>query len=166
MDNAKFALGVALVALIVGAGGYFYPQAKQAFGEIGTRWPNGIYVGTIANAPSKVSNFAFGASCFLAPSAATIAATTTVSVDCQATAGWSAAGTSALGGVSSGDAIQFELSTTTAGASGPGGLVVTGASASTTAGYITVRLLNLTGTTFTWPTTGVASGTASYLDLR
>lgn len=168
-----------IVVALIAIGGYFYPTVQRLAGaiegpttfgilgttqiKIGTNCANGFKYSTCSG--TAVNGLNTG-TCFLAPSATTIAATTTVSVDCQATAGFAAAGTSALTGVTSGDAVQFMLSTTTAGATGPGGLVATSASASTTAGYITVRILNLTGTTFTWPTIGSASGTAYYLVTR
>lgn len=166
MDKAKIALGVALVALVVAAGGYFYPTvaktAAQTFGEIGTRYPNGIWVGTIGSA-TREANLSMGP-CYFAPSATTIAASTSIAVDCQATAGVAAAGESALAGVLNNDNIQITLSTTTArsGVGSSGSLVVGGASASSTPGYITVWLWNQTGTTYTWPTVGSASGTAYY----
>lgn len=34
MDKAKFALSVAVVAVIIAIGGYFYPTAKAAYGAI------------------------------------------------------------------------------------------------------------------------------------
>ena len=61
-----------------------------------------------------------------------------------------------------GDAVAVTLSTTTAGTLYMG-LQVAGASASTTSGYITVRLTNMLGDTFTWPLTGAATGTATYI---
>lgn len=104
-----------------------------------------------------------GGTCYFAPPASTITASTSISIDCQGTAMFSTTAQSALTGVTTNDNVILTLSTTTAGTSNNSlGLVVEGASASSTAGYITVRLGNLTGTTFTWPTTGSASGTASY----
>ncbi len=107
-----------------------------------------------------------GGQCYIQPYATTIAATSTDRVDCQATAAVGgivpAAGVDvALTGVTFGDNVVANLSTTTTGST-VGGLVLEGVSASTTAGYIQLSVLNLTGTTFTWPTTGVATGTASY----
>lgn len=107
--------------------------------------------------------------CYLAPGVATIAASTTISIDCQATqapGGSATYTTSALTGVILGDNVLVQLSTTTAQTatqSGSGsGLSISGASASTTSGYITLRLYNGTGATFTWPVGSAASGTASY----
>lgn len=132
-----------------------------------------IFSGAITNS----STFAQGSSgttinrvntgtCYLAPTAATVAASTTVAVTCQATKAWNAAGTfgvSALSGVTMNDNVVLTLSSTTAGTTFLG-LQVSGASASTTSGYIIVHLTNWTGNTYTWSTTaGVASGTASYI---
>lgn len=107
--------------------------------------------------------------CYIYPYTATIFASSTVQVDCQATAAAGTAGAiAALPGVQANDYVQATLSTTTQGtiATGTGGLVLAGASASTTAGYITLRITNLTGAAFTWPTTGAATGTAYYWSSR
>lgn len=100
--------------------------------------------------------------CYIRPYAATITASSTAKVDCQGTAAWNASGVSALTGVTAGDWVQAKLATSTAGTTS-NGLVITGASASTTPGFIELYISNLTGGTFTWPTSGTASGTASYL---
>lgn len=115
--------------------------------------------------------------CYIMPTATTIAATTTVSVDCQATLAVGNPNTAetALTGVTSGDTVVAQLSTTTAilngntfsGSGVNGGLVILGASPSTTAGYIVLRLYNAFGATYTYPTFPVggvnASGTVSYI---
>ncbi len=103
--------------------------------------------------------------CYILAYAATIAASTTAKVDCQATAAIYNTNTSravALTGVTAGDFVQASLATSTAGTTS-NGLVISGASASTTAGYIELYVTNFTGGTFTWPITGAATGTASYL---
>lgn len=102
--------------------------------------------------------------CYIQAYAATIAATSTATVECQGTAfvrTITTAFTSALTGITSSSAVQAELSADTAGTT-VGGLVLTAAQASTTSGYITLRIYNATGGTFTWPTTGSATGTVSY----
>jgi hypothetical protein len=110
--------------------------------------------------------------CYIKAYATTIAATSSAVVDCQATAAVSASGIGALAGVTFGDAVAAQLSTTTAlgapiGVATPrmGGLVIRGASASSTAGVITLLIGNETGDTYTWPLTGSATGTASYIVL-
>lgn len=104
--------------------------------------------------------------CYIQAYATTIAASSTVAVDCQATAavgGITTANDVALTGVTFGDFVVGNLSTTTAAAGGAFmGIIANGVSASTTAGYLSVRITNLSGTTFTWPTTGTATGTISY----
>lgn len=121
----------------------------------------GMTVGSTGTALARLN----AGTCYLAPYATTIAATSSATVDCQATAAinlTTAINWSALPGVTFGDNPQMTLSTTTAGTT-VGGLAITAAAASTTAGVISLRIYNATGATFTWPTTGTASGTASYL---
>lgn len=103
--------------------------------------------------------------CYIKAYAATIAASSTAAVDCQATAVVDPSGASALTGVTMGDNVLVQLSTTTAQLSTAGnlGLTITGASASTTSGYIVLRIANMLGTTFTWPIGTAATGTASYI---
>ena len=103
--------------------------------------------------------------CYIQPYATTIAATSTAKVDCQGTAAVYDINTArdvALTGVTTGDYVQVRLATSTAGTTSLG-LNITGASASTTPGYIELYIANMTGATYTWPTTGTATGTASYL---
>lgn len=100
--------------------------------------------------------------CFFAPSGTTVAASTTVAIDCQNTATVGANGESALTGVTTGDKVVLTAATST-GSSTYLGTDVTGCSASSTPGFITCNFSNGTGGTFTWPTTGTASGTASYI---
>ena len=98
--------------------------------------------------------------CFIKAYSATISATSTAQVDCQATQNDSSA-ISALAGVTYGDNVIATLGTSTAGTLG--GLVLEGAAASSTSGYLTLYIANLTGTTYTWSTTAAATGTASYI---
>lgn len=141
---------------------------------------------SMSGALSLTSTFTLGSSgtshtrlnsgqCYFNPTAATIVASTTVDIDCQATAAVgvpNSLSAAALTGVTSGDNVVAVLSTSTAAFNGTtvtsgGGLVLVGASASTTSGYIRLRLYNAMGTTYTYPvqtTGGVnASGTASYI---
>lgn len=174
MNKASLALGVALVALVVGAGGYFFPAAvSQALGEIGTRFPNGLSVGNSAAVPGGVAptarKFTLGLTgdaigtvnfgqCAIWSGSATITASTTTTVDCSST-GFSG-GT--LNGLTAGDPI-FAVATTSLSTSF-GGVNIIAAVASSTAGYVTLSLANQTGATFTW--TNTASSTIRYLDLR
>lgn len=84
--------------------------------------------------------------CNIHAPANTIAATSTQLLGCHA--GTSNA-LSALTGVSAGDSCLLTAPTTTSTGSN-GGLVITGVSASSTQGYIDVRVANLTNSTFTW----------------
>lgn len=174
--------------------GGVYSLSEQSFGE-------GIAVGTtrqfvisrlgvitssasqaLSGAVALTSTFKVGSAgtainrwnrgiCFVKPYATTIAASSTATVDCQATAatGSITGPTSALAGVAFGDVVNTTLSTTTASGGGVTGSTVTGmglaiqgASASTTQGYITLIVANQTGGTYTWPLTGIATGTVSY----
>jgi hypothetical protein len=122
---------------------------------------SGIKLNSTSDTISRINS----GQCYIQPYATTIAASTTAKVDCQATAAVgsiSTANDAALNGVSTGDYVQVTLATSTAGTTS-NGLVISGANASTTAGYIQLNISNLTGTTFTWPTSGTASGTAMYL---
>lgn len=172
MTNKKVLVALVVVALIA-IGGYFKkPQVQQIVGAAsGTfhsnveEFASGLRIG-VTGTVNKQQNVGL---CYIYPYAATIFASSTVQVDCQATAAGGTAGAiAALTGVQANDFVLATLSTTTQGtvAIGTGGLVLAGASASTTAGYVTLRITNLTGTAFTWPTTGNASGTAYYITGR
>lgn len=120
---------------------------------------------TIGSSGTAVAQLNYG-SCQLQPDSATIAASTTARVTCHAS-NWSAgqAAFSALTGITSSSKIVASLSTTTAGSTFEG-LVLTGVTASTTAGFIETRISNQTGTTYTWPVTGSASGTMQYIGIK
>lgn len=130
---------------------------------------------TLGASGTAVANLAIG-TCYIRPRATTIVASSTAIVECQGTA---AIGTpytvlggtqTALTGVASGDFVQVQLATTTAMGGSAGsqnlGLVIIGATASSTQGFIQLLIANNTGGTFTWPTTGSASGTASFISSR
>lgn len=137
--------------LVADAGGDFESDVAAVFSST-------FKLGSSGTSVSRINT----GTCYFAPPAATIVATTTKTVDCQATAAVSASGESALPGVAVGDSVVLTLSTTTAGVM-PGSMLVTnGCTASSTQGYITCGLSALNGT-YTWPVTGTASGTASYI---
>lgn len=103
--------------------------------------------------------------CYIQAYATTIAASSTGIVDCQATkavGGVTTANDVALVGVSPGDNVVVELATSSQSTT-YGGINVDAASASTTPGFIQLYIVNSTGTTYTWPTTGSATGTVSYV---
>lgn len=91
----------------------------------------------------------------------TISASSSVQVDCQSGTGTQTA-LSNLPAWAAGDKtfLSFASSTPTT----IQGLIINGASASTTAGFITAIISNHTGTTFTW--TALASSTLQYLFIR
>lgn len=169
---------IAIVAILVLVGGNQSGQVPNTYGNAGTRFPHGVSINTatppssngfiIGDNGSEITGLNMG-TCYIAPYASTIAASSTVVVDCQGTAGWDAAGdtvtgSSALSGVVSGDVINAFLATSTAGVYG--GIHIAGGIASSTAGHIELRITNFTGTTYTWPTTGTASGTAYFVAKR
>lgn len=173
MENITKWSGV--VALVILAILYFVPHGSMKLGAVSgtTTYDN---IGLLTLKVGTTCNDGFGyagcngtqiarinsGQCFFAPAGTTITASTTVAVDCQATAMISTTAAAALTGVTLGDNVQVTISTTTSQV-GYGGLLLAGASASSTSGYITLRIYNATGGTFTWPVVGTASGTASYL---
>lgn len=177
MQNAKNAFILSLVAIVIAIGGYFFPQMEKTLGStFGTRFPDGISVGVgaplpttkgaliIGSAGTQISNIVAG-TCYVKAYATTIAATSTAIVDCQATALVSQNGISALSGVKTNDIVQVTIATSSEPVAS-GGLILQSAAASTTAGYIQLNIFNGTGTTYTWPTTGAATGTAFYTSMR
>ena len=115
---------------------------------------------TVGDTGTKVAGVNFG-SCVIRASSQTITATTTQTADCVGGNGTSA-GTTALPGITLGDSIILTMGTNTP--TTVGGIHILGASASTTAGYITVKLYNATGGTFTW--TDTASSSFQYRAFR
>lgn len=181
MSNKK-SLILSLVAILLAIGGYFFPQVPSIVSNtlgstFGTRFPDGISIGKGAPLPTtqgaliigktgtQINNISAG-TCYIKAWATTIAATSSAYVDCQATALVGANGFAALPGVLNGDAVQVTLATSTEPVSPYGGLFVASAAASTTNGYIQLEITNLTGGVFTWPSNGVASGTAYYTSMR
>lgn len=151
---------IALVAIVIAIGGYFYPQVQSAiirsFGgitnydevdasamRIGSGCNNGV--GSSCTA-SRIDAFNTS-TCNLVGSAYTIAATSSALFDCAAT------------GVVSGDNVDINFSTSTV-ATNLVGWLITGRIASTTQnGFITLRVSNLTGASAVLPAE-LASSTA------
>jgi len=154
----KNAGAVALIAMVIAIGGYFYPQISGSI-KVGTVSGETNYssVGAagLKLGPNCGDSFSssgcqkiaqekfFGpvtaaASCQLITVGATVAASSTAAFDCPVT------------GVLSGDAVFAEQSTTT-----PSGTAQTwqvlGASASTTAGFVTLTVYNPTSVAATVP---------------
>lgn len=146
---------VAVLALVVGSvalvGGN--QQAATGFGGVttGTAFPHGISVGTQANSATNIASVWVGTGSLIGPNYTSLAASTTLPFDI------------AVSGVQSGDVVFAQFATSTQTGTGAGWLV-TQASASSTAGYITLRVLNNTGAAATIPQS-VAS-TTEYLIAR
>lgn len=184
MSNKTLTIGLILVAILA-VGGYLFPKMSTGTGLFGstacssiTCLSGGLRLVTDAGGDfeadvasvfggtvSLTSTFKLGANgttesrinsgfCNIQASGTTIAASSTKVVDCGA----GTTGGTALTGVTAGDRCFLGQSTTTPATSN--GLIIAGASASSTAGFITAVLSNLTGATFTW--TAAASTSLPY----
>ena len=144
---------VAIIAII----GLFTPIAKDFLGAVGSRFQNGLAVGTttvvtqekltIGNQGTAVGNLLFGnCNIFASTTAArTISATTTATYDCQSAqplGTFLSVGT-AISGILYGDKVFLTQPTTTPTTAE--GVNLLSAEASTTAGFIRVRFFNGTG---------------------
>lgn len=152
-SNIKLWIAVVVVAIIAFIG--VFTPVKQAvqglFGGV-TNYDevdlSALKVGPSATA-TRLSDLQFGTCSLIAPSY-TVAATTTVPMDCAIT------GVVATDGVFA----QFASSTATT----YGGWSIRGASASTTAGFVTISVVNGTGASGLIPAS-IAS-TTKYIILR
>ncbi len=187
--TSQKSLWVALIAVaIIAVAGVLLPQTKAVLS--GTVSPsdisatnftevtasNGMSIasggmsitsgGLTLGTTNTVAGLNFG-TCFIHAYAATIGASTTAQVDCQASQVIPPTGAgTALSGIVLGDTLPaVKLGSTTVGTLF-GGLRLRAAEASTTAGFITLFVENDTGATYTWSTTQNATGTATYLTTR
>ncbi len=140
---------VSLVVMVAGllmVGGNSQPKQEAAGAATpGTRFPHGLTVGLggSVNSPTNLALYEQG-TCTITANAS-IAATSSALVDCAAT------------DVVASDVVSLTLQASTTLASQ---YVITSAIASTTAGHIQLRLLNLTGTAATpTATNGFGSST-------
>lgn len=132
MDKINLTLGVALVAIVIAIVGYYYPTVTGPLpGGISTYDEVDASALKIGTNGSRVGPIIAG-TCSLIMSNYTIAATTTVAADC------------AVSGVVSGDIVFANFATSTANF---GGWLVPQSSASSTSGFITLRITNTTGAT-------------------
>ena len=106
---------------------------------------------------TQVNRVNFG-TCYVQASATTIAASSTVTVDCQAS---TSGANTALTGVTAGDIVNVQFATTTP--TTYAGLQILGASASSTTGFITMKVQNNTGATYTWTS---AASTTNYIVIH
>lgn len=142
-------IGLIVVALIAIAG-WFSPTVVKSLGGV-TNYDevdaSALKVGGTMG--TRMSGFAFG-TCSLIASSYTVAATTTIGMDCAVT------------GVVPTDGVFAQFATSTQ--IGSGGWQIRGASASSTAGFITMSVVNGTGASSLIPAS-IAS-TTKYIVLR
>lgn len=146
-----------LIAIVIAVGAYFYPSAAQIASNFGgvTNYDEvdatALKIG--GSSGSRVGPIIAG-TCALTGMDASASATTTSNYDCAVT------------GVVSGDTVFAQLATTTS--SVPNSIVsfaALSAKASTTAGFITVRVANFSGTAVVPSTLQIGSST-NYLVLH
>lgn len=163
MQNKNLWIAVIAVAIIA-IGGYFYPKAVAFVGGItnyDTVSASGIQIGSGCNngfgvcTGTLVSRVNTGF-CNIQANSNTVTASTSKAVDCVNVAG-TAPGT-ALSGITAGDKCFLQEATTTSPNS-TSGLILLGASASSTSGFITANVFAY-GTNFTW--TALASSSWPY----
>ncbi len=115
---------------------------------------NSVTVGTNGTALAGVKT----GGCTIWAPAQTITATTSQQVECQSATDGSL--TSGLTGITADSTCHLTMASSTNTTLGT--LVVGGASASSTAGSIVARIINFTGTTFTWDATASSSAKWKY----
>lgn len=140
---------VALVALVIGSVALVGDQSASTStlgaSTPGTRFPHGITIGLPSNSPTNIGDIKVG-TCNLLGMDASQAASSTASYDCAVT------------GVVSGDLVFAALSTTTSNTSVLN-WAVTASKASTTAGFITLRVSNFSGAAVAPSISAVGSST-------
>lgn len=160
MTNLQLLWSGVLVAIVIAIGAYFFPQqaqeAVQLAGSVGTRFPNGLAVGstasvtqnklTIGNSGTALGNV-ISANCALIGTDVSQAASSTVPYDCAVT------------NVTSSFRTWAQIATSTPFKT-LGGWDIVASKASTTAGYVTVLLSNNTEAAAVPSVTGVGSSTS------
>ena len=155
----KYLLGGALAILGGVIGAHLVQVEYMGFGATTARttitnpWTFGSTT-RMGSSGTDIERFNSGF-CNIRSSSNTITASSTATVDC---AGGSL-GNTALTGVTAGDKVFLMFATTTSTTFG--GLKISGVSASSTSGYITAKIYNGTGTTFTW--SAAASTSLQYI---
>lgn len=147
-------LMVALFITVALVGGNNQSGADFGASTPGTRFPHGITIGLPANSPTNLGDVKIGTGALIVGSGAggTVSASSTAVFDL------------AVPGMVSGDlptSVAFSTSTAPSpewGATSPKWLII-GQKASTTAGYITVLVLNQTGGSASLSASGIASTT-------
>ncbi len=143
-SNAALWVGI-LIAIVIAIGGYFFPQQiKQEAGAIvgsitnGTNFKYGISVGSVPTLGVAPTNFAkiLAGNGVLIMSSFTVAASSSVAADIAVT------------GAISTDLVFSQFATSSANGAG---WLVTQASASSTPGFVTLRIVNNTGASAVLP---------------
>lgn len=149
MSNRNLTIGL-VVAIVIAIAGLFapvLPNGQSVYQGIttGTNFKYGISVGNTAALGVVPTNFSkiLGGTCSLIAGTYTIAASSSIAVDCAVT------------GAVSGDLVQAWFATST---SNGAGWLVTQSSASSTAGFITLRIVNNNGVSLLLPAS-IASST-------
>ncbi|MDE2101556.1 MAG: hypothetical protein KGL39_30200 [Patescibacteria group bacterium] len=171
----KFIAGAAAVLSLINLGLVIlsFHSSQQLFGAVGgklienydpyVRYNGGVNTALpfkttstmqLGSNGTAIAQESFG-SCKIWTAAHTIAATSSQQIVCQ---GGSGGNITAITGIPANGTCALTMASSTNTKLGT--LIVAGASASSTAGSIVARLVNLTGTTFTW--TAAASSSAQW----
>lgn len=142
--------GLILLVALLGLVGGNHQSVDQRAGSVttGSAFPHGVSIGLAVNSPTNVAEIHTG-TCALIYTNSSIIASSSTAFDCAVT------------GIVSTDVVFAQTSTTTAAAAG---WAIVGASASSTAGYITFNIVNNTGATGNIPR-NIASSTP-YLVIK
>lgn len=146
-----------VVGLVVGIVlGYAYMASQTRFGGVTNL--DGLAIGsdgltvsgssTFGSGGTAIPKILFGTNCTFVGMNVSQAATTTAAYDCAVT------------GVVAGDTVVVQSPTTTPTTAGVGGWRITGANASSTSGFITVKWFNGTGGAAIPSATAVGSSTS------
>jgi len=151
---------VALVAIVIAIGGYFFPHVAgtllggttnyDTIGITGLQLGSGCGSNGGTCVGSTVSGFNFG-TCNLDSGAGTIAAFQTKTFDC----GGGSLGETALTGITAGDNVSITMPTTTPAS--VNSVAITGVAASSTTGFITISFTNGSSSAVTLPITATSS---------
>jgi hypothetical protein len=162
MTKEKIALGIAILALVV-AGVAIVKGGNASFGGT-TEFQKKSFVEGLFAGNSRQLEITRNGALKIGDNGATFAelkATTCnlIGTDGSQTASTTVAYDCAITGIASGDVVLAQLATTTVYVGGSAGWLITASKASTTSGYITVLLSNLTGSNRVPSASNVGSST-------
>lgn len=169
---AIWLLSIVVVILLIVVGAVAYFSSSSTSGRGGTSNADTISLGgslLTGQDPTQGGTLQVGltgtgiahinaGTCTINAYSATIAATGTAQVDCSA----GVSGPVAITGILPGDRILASLASTTV--ANNEGLDIQWAAASTTPGYITLKIFNGSGAAYTWVST--ASSSITYFDFK